>query len=162
MSNLSRQFRHLRLASSQRLTCPRQRPCGPEHQARYPASYTAHLPGGDPGPAALAFLLPFGRRHSLLGHPVPPGSSAPLTVGLPTGLRTTRACRADPGGVSTFRTRETRTGPGALYTPGTAVFAGHRSVRGRRLPPLSGRSLAPRHNDPTRDVISDEASARVP
>jgi len=28
--------------------------------------------------------------------------------------------------VSTFRTRETRTGPGALYTPGTAVFTGHR------------------------------------
>jgi hypothetical protein len=27
-------------ASLQRLTCPRQRPCGHEHQARYPASYT--------------------------------------------------------------------------------------------------------------------------
>src|ERR1017187_6267442 len=28
-------------ASLQRLTCPRQRPCGHEHQARYPASYTS-------------------------------------------------------------------------------------------------------------------------
>ena len=51
-----------------------------------------------------------------------------------------------------FRTHETRTGPGALYTPGTAVFAGRRPIRGRRLPPLNGRSLAPRHKDPTRDV----------
>jgi len=64
----------------------------------------------------------------------------------------TRACRADPDEVSTFRTHETRTGPGALYTPGTAVFAGRRPVRGRRLPPLSGRSLAPRYNNPARDV----------
>src|SRR6266498_2330431 len=39
--------------------------------------------GRRPGPAALAFLPPFGRRHSLFGHPVPPGTSAPLTVGLP-------------------------------------------------------------------------------
>jgi transposase len=71
----------------------------------------------------------------------------------PTGRPApTRACRADPGEVSTFRTHETRTGPGALYTPGTAVFAGRRPVRGRRLPPLSGRSLAPRYNDPARDV----------
>jgi len=28
---------------------------------------------------------------------------------------------ADPSGVSMFRTRETRLGPGALFTPGTAV-----------------------------------------
>jgi hypothetical protein len=42
--------------------------------------------GRRPGPAALAFLLPSGRRHLLPGHPVPPGASAPLTIGLPTGL----------------------------------------------------------------------------
>jgi len=54
--------------------------------------------------------------------------------------------------VSTFRTRETRTGPDALYTPGTAVFAGHRLLRGRRLPPLSGRSLPPRRYSPARGV----------
>jgi len=29
------------------------------------------------------------------------------------------------GTVSTFRTRETQTGPGALCTPGTAVLTGH-------------------------------------
>src|ERR1039457_1118000 len=42
--------------------------------------------GRSPGPAALAFLLPFSHRHSLPGHPVPPGTSAPLTIGLPPGL----------------------------------------------------------------------------
>ena len=31
------------------------------------------------------------------------------------------ATGADPSGVSMFRTRETRLGPGALFTPGTAV-----------------------------------------
>ena len=54
--------------------------------------------------------------------------------------------------VYTFRTRETQTGPGALSTPGTAVFTGRRAVRGRRLPPLSGRSLPPRRRNPARDV----------
>ena len=48
--------------------------------------------------------------------------------------------------VYTFRTRETQTGPGALSTPGTAVFTGRRGVRGRRLPPLSGRFLSSRHS----------------
>jgi hypothetical protein len=54
--------------------------------------------------------------------------------------------------VYTFRTRETQTGPGALSTPGTAVSTGRRGVRGRRLPPLSGRSLPPRRYNPARDV----------
>src|SRR6266704_6124881 len=38
---LAHQYRHLRSLPPQRLTCPRQRPYGPEHQARYPASYTS-------------------------------------------------------------------------------------------------------------------------
>src|ERR1039457_1240051 len=64
----------------------------------------------------------------------------------------TRACRADPDEVSTFRAHETRTGPGALYTPGAAVSGGRRPIHGRRLPPLSGRPLTSRYNDPARDV----------
>jgi hypothetical protein len=58
----------------------------------------------------------------------------------------TRTPATDPGRVYTFHTRETRTGPAALYTPGTAVFTSHRVLRGRRLPPHNGRSLSPRHN----------------
>src|ERR1700757_119451 len=139
------------LASSQRLTCPRQRPCGPKHQARYPASYTGTVreetrPCGTRLPAAFrppafASWAPCPARGFRPSYDRPTDRPAP-----------TRACRADPGEVSTFRTHETRTGPGALYTPGTAVFAGRRLVRGRRLPPLSGRSLAPRYNNPARDV----------
>jgi hypothetical protein len=108
--------------------------------------------GRRPGPAALAFPLPFGRRRSLPGHPVPPAGFRP-SYDRPTGRPAhTRACRTDPGEVSTFRTRETQTGPGALFTPGTAVSAGHRVIRGRRLPPLNGRFLPSRHSHPARDV----------
>lgn len=64
----------------------------------------------------------------------------------------TRACAADPGGFYTFHTHETRTGPGAVYTPRTAVFTGHQVIRDRRLPLPNGRSLPPRHHFPTRDV----------
>jgi hypothetical protein len=57
----------------------------------------------------------------LLGHPFPPGNSAPLTVGLPS-RPTTYGDETDPGGVSMFRTWETQLGLGVLCTPGTAVF----------------------------------------
>jgi hypothetical protein len=71
-------------------------------------------------------MLPFSRRPSLFGHPVPPGTSAP-PYGRPTALPAhTRACTADPDEVYTFRTHETQTGPGAFYTPGTAVLTGRR------------------------------------
>ena len=46
--------------------------------------------------------------------------------GVPPLLRSayrTTSGGADPSGVSMFRTRETRLGPGALSTPGTAVPA---------------------------------------
>ena len=104
------------------------RSCG----ARFPAAFR---------PPAFASWAPCPAKDFRPSYDRPTGRPAP-----------TRACRADPGEVSTFRTHETRTGPGALYTPGTAVFAGRRPVRGRRLPPLSGRSLAPRSNSPARDV----------
>ena len=48
--------------------------------------------------------LPFGHRHLLLGHPVPPRDSAPLTIGLPDHES------PDPDRVSTFHARETRPG----------------------------------------------------
>jgi hypothetical protein len=73
----------------------------------------------------------------------------------------TRAPATDPGRVYTFNTRETRTGPGALSTPRTTVFAGHRNVRGRRLPPYNGRSLFTPVQRPNPGCVCDEASARV-
>ena len=71
-------------ASPQRLTCPRQRPCRPGHPPVSGQLCRGH-PGEIPVPRPL-FPLPFGRRPSLPGHPVPPGASAPLTIGLPPSL----------------------------------------------------------------------------
>ena len=79
-------------------------------------------------------------------------NSALLTVGLPHRLRIPAPGVRTHSRVSTFRTHETQTGPGALCTPGTTVLNGHRSVRGRRLPPLNGRSLPPQQHNPARGV----------
>jgi hypothetical protein len=80
----------------------------------------------------------------------------------PTACTThTRACAADPGRVYTFHTYETRTGLGALSTPGTTVFTGHRLIRGRRLPPSIGRSLLTPVLQPNPGCGLVEASARV-
>jgi len=77
------------------------------------------------------------------------------------GTTHTRECAADPGRVYTFRTHETRTGLGALSTPGTTVFAGHRLVRGRRLPPYIGKSLFTPVLQPNPGCGPVGASARV-
>ena len=50
-------------------------------------------------------------------------ASCPARGFRPSYDRPTALTSADPSGVSMFRTRETRPGPGALYTPGTAVPA---------------------------------------
>jgi hypothetical protein len=73
----------------------------------------------------------------------------------------TRACAADPGRVYTFHTRETRTGLSALYTPGATVFAGHRFLRGRRLPPYIGRPLFTPVPQPNPGCTRVGTSARV-
>jgi len=84
-----------------------------------------------------------------------PRGSAPLTIGLPhrTG--------ADPSGVSMFRTRETRLGPGALFTPGTAVPSRSANLPDRRMPPFIGRSLFTPVQHSAPGCNRDEASARV-
>jgi hypothetical protein len=96
----------------------------------YPASYP-RAPGGGAGNAALGFLPPFGRRHSLLGHPVPPGDSALLTVGLP-GSAWTQAefpRSAHP--------RHGRIGC-PLYPEAQRCSHGRSDPSGRRSPPLPG------------------------
>jgi hypothetical protein len=82
---------------SSRLTCPsvpaisaawlQQLTCrtSARFRARAPGPVSGQLcraPGGRTGHDDAGFLLPFGCRHSLLGHPVPPGASAPLAIGL--------------------------------------------------------------------------------
>ena len=109
-------------------------------------------PGRSSRSCSPAFLPPFGRPASASWAPCPAREFSPPYGRLTALPAHTRACTADPDGVSTFRTHETRTGPGALSTPGTAVSAGHRYLRGRRLPPPSGRSLPSRYSHPARDV----------
>ena len=114
-------------------------------------------PGRRAGQDGAGFPLPFGRRPSLPGHPVPPGDSAPLTIGLPRPP----AGGADPNGVSMFRTRKTRPGPGALFTPGTAVPSRPVDLPGRRTPPFNGRSLFTPVDHSAPGCNCDEASSRV-
>ena len=86
-----------------------------------------------------------------LRHPVPPAGFRP-SYDRPTAL-----ARADPSGVSMFRTRETRLGPGALFTPGTAVPSRPGNLPDRRMPPFQrpvpihpGRTIPPRDVTVTR------------
>ena len=131
------------------------------HQARYPASYPPAIREEFPvvRPAVSCCLSAAGVRF-LDTLSCQTGFRPPC--GRPTaGTTPTRACAADPGRVYTFRTCETRTGLGALSTPGTTVFAGHRLVRGRRLPPYIGRSLFTPEPQPNPGCGLVEASARV-
>ena len=91
-------------------------PCGPERRARYPASYTG---------TSREETRPCGTRLPAAFRPPAFASWAPCPA---RGLRllrsayrpacTYRACRAEPWEVPTFRTHETRTGPGALLSRG--------------------------------------------
>jgi len=89
-----------RTARRQRLTCHTSA-C---FRSQAPGLVSGQLyaaTGGGADQSRHVFLPPFGHRHSLLGHPVPPGDSAPLTVGLP---RHHLGGGTDPSGVSTFCT----------------------------------------------------------
>ena len=156
---LAHRFRHPRSLCSKGSPDCVSSLSGPAHAGIRPVIRAP--PGGDPG-TRRRFPAAFRPLAFALSHPVPLRTSATLTVGLPPGLRIPAPARRTLSEVSTFRTHETRTGPGALYTSGTAVSAGHRGVRGRRLPPLNGRSLPPRPCSPARGFGNDEASARVP
>ena len=114
---------------SRRLVCPLVGSCrcrlsvgSPDHVRRFPARARARYPAGYPrrpaggaGPALRGFPLPFGRRHSLVGHPVPPGNWAFLTVGLPAQRDWTQT------GFPCFARTSCDRG-GALSTPGTTVL----------------------------------------
>ena len=118
------------------LTCPRQRPFGPGRSGRHPAG----SPRRPPEAAAVLSRvpLPFGRRHPLVGHPVPP-------VGFrPSCDRPTRPHGLDPDGVSTFRACETR--PGWAPPKPRGQRCSTRPIDGSRSPlaaSASGQALPP-------------------
>jgi hypothetical protein len=132
------------------------------HTARYPASYPPTIREEFPvlRSAVSCCLSAAGLRFlGTLSHQTEfrPPHGRPTATGIQT-----RTPAADPGRVYTFHTYEIQTGPGALSTPRMTVFANHRKVRGRRLPPLNGRSLSPRNCYPTRDVLFSRHQQEFP
>ena len=110
----------------------------------YPASYATAVDGGVDHTAA-GFLLPFGHRHSLLGHPVPPRSSAPLTIGLPAIRADGFDARLDHDGVSTFHSLELRPGWVPSLPRDHVVLSWPVScLRPPRAPSARGKVLSPR------------------
>jgi hypothetical protein len=123
-------------------------PTSARFRARAPGPVSSRLyatAGGGTGQFRSAFPVPFGRRHSLFGHPVPPGDSAPLTIGLPRQTTST-----DPDGVSMFRTRETRPGRAPSVSRGRRCSHDRPEIHGRRLPLPNGQPLSPRSYCPPR------------
>lgn len=88
--------------------------------------------------------MPFGRRHPLLGHPVPPRASAPLTIGLPglpartpTGFPRSTHARHDRGGPPSTPRPAVFTRPAAiLRSPLAASTSGQALPPGSFIPPL--------------------------
>jgi len=119
------------------------------HQARYPAGYTTSIRSED---RRVRSRFPVAFR--------PPAFASWASCSRPgIQLSSRSACRPaprrrppDPDGVSTFHTHEIRPGRVSSLPRGRRCSYDHRCVRGRRLPPLNGRPLPPRYNQPTRDV----------
>jgi hypothetical protein len=104
-------------------------------------------------PSCPGLLSPLGRRHSLLGHPIPAEGSALLTVGPP-------AQGPDPDGVTTFRTHELRPG----WVP--PIPRGRWCSPGRVASPTGTRRFPaavplPRHDIPPCEALLHEASTGV-
>ena len=110
---------------------------------------TAHIrpvfrgPAGGGPDISPGFLLPFGLRRWLLGHPIPAGE-----LGLPHS-RLTGANGPDLDGVTAFRTHELRPGWVPSLPRGRRCSYRPTGVFGRRLPLLSGHVPAPRSSIPS-------------
>ena len=145
---------HGRLASTAHLPTSarfRARAPGPVSGQLYKAARRrsrAHWP---------CFPLPFGHRHSLLGHPVPPGASAPLTVGLPR-------CQHRPARTRTGFPRSARVRPGWVGRP---LYPGsdgaHTAGSHARPPPAASQRPAPATPAPhtVPGCFCNEASTRI-
>jgi hypothetical protein len=123
-------------------------------RARCPVSGQLSETTGRRGqPPRPGFLSPFGRRHSLLGHPIPAEGRALLTVGPP-------AQGPDPDGVTAFRTHELRPG----WVP--PIPRGQWCSPGRVASPTGTRRFPaavpkPRHDIPPCEAPLHEASTGV-
>jgi hypothetical protein len=125
----------------------------------YPAGYR-WTGGGGAAHHVPRFPLPFGHRHSLLGHPVPAGRSAFLTVSppalpgrIPSGFPRSAQLSCDRGGCP-------------LYPGDGGVLPAGGSLSGRHPPLRCGQSLHPagafRLAGPKRDEASSRVHSRSP
>jgi hypothetical protein len=110
----------------------------------YPAGYR-WTDGGGAAHHVPRFPLPFGHRHSLLGHPVPAGGSAFLTVSPPA-----LPSRNSTGFPRSTRARNDRGGR-PLYPGDGGVLPVEGSLFNRHLPLSSGQSLHPADTSHRRD-----------
>ena len=125
-------------------------PFGSGPQVRYPASYpsAATWRGSH---VAHGFLSPFGHRHSLLGHPVPAGNSALLTVGLPgntwtlTGFPRSARTRFGRGGCPLYPGTVVLSRLDALHQPAPAAFSSGQSCTPLNHPTWPGIALTRHH-----------------
>jgi hypothetical protein len=117
--------------------------------------------------SVAGFPLPFGHRHSLLEHPFPPRSCAPLTIGLP-GQDSRAFLVLDPDGVSTFHTSDIRPDwvpskprdHAVLFRPMLGPRSSRApSARGQVLPP---RSTSHHRSSPSRGVIKGSLTSTRP
>ena len=100
---------------------------------------------GRVGSSVLAFLFPFGCRHSLLGRPVPPRNSLSSRSAYPRAVSFPR----HRDGVSMFRTGEMRPVSGAPYTPRPWCSHGrHRNFDHHCRVPAAGPFLRCYHHPP--------------
>jgi hypothetical protein len=115
---------------------------GPAHAGIRPVIHR-QLPGGQP--VAGGFLSPFGHRHWLVGHPVPAGNSAFLTVGLPgitwthTGFPRSTRTRIDRGGCPLYPGTVVLSRLDALPQPAPAAFSDGQSCTPLEHPPDGDR-----------------------
>jgi hypothetical protein len=140
--------------SLHRLTWPRQHPCGPGHQGRYPAGYPRPRPGGRRHAAVVSRCLSAaGLRFSAI----------PARQGLPPLLRSAyRPPKApDPDGVSVFRTCEIRPEWAPSLPRDRRCSREPPEVLARRPPPSCGTGPALRHCRHLSGAAVHEASPRV-
>ena len=124
---------------------------------RYPASYPPRSVGGLI--SRDRFLSPFGRRHSLLGHPSPAQA-----ISVPHGQPTNHGHDGQAGPRRGFHVPHAQdtTGKGALCSPGTGGTQSRPGFAHRPAPGASQRHVpAPRHNLHRCAALCNEPSTRV-
>jgi hypothetical protein len=139
---------------------PAHLPTSARFRARAPGPVSGqlcHAPGGAPGKTARVSCCLSAAGLRFLRHPVPPGDSAPLTIGLP---HRQKAARTRAGFPCSARVRH---GWGRVPSLPRGLRCLSRPVNlpDRRTPPSSGRSLFTPVQHSAPGCNCDEASTRV-